>query len=54
MRVFIDSPVNYEGRALQKMRELIGRPLPVLSLSYILRHARDVDVDWRRTIQVVR
>lgn len=54
MRVFIDSPVNYQGKALQKMRELIGRPLPVLSLSYVLRNAKDVDVDWRNKTQVVR
>lgn len=54
MKVFVDSSINYEGKALQKMRELVGRPLPVFSLSYLIRNAADVDVDWRKKVQVVR
>lgn len=54
-QVFKDSPTLYEGQALAVMRRLLyPRELPTFSLSFVLKHCREIKLDTVKNVAVVR
>lgn len=54
-QVFADSPILYEGQALAFMRRLLyPKELPTFSLSFVLKHCREIKLDLKKNVAVVR
>ena len=55
MKVFINSPLNYEGEALEKMRKLLApQELPCFTMSWIAARCREIKLDLKKNTAVVR